>query len=110
MDLLNEKQSQKTQTSKGKKIVLILLICSVVFAIAIIAIMIFLEANKVTPEILKINGEQKEEVSDLTIKDTNGNKYIALKDLAEFLGYEYDSSEYQKYGTDTTKCYIKMVI
>ena len=69
--------------------------------------MIFLEANKVTPEILKINGEQKEEVSDLTIKDTNGNKYIALKDLAEFLGYEYDSSEYQKYGTDTTQCYIK---
>lgn len=107
MDLLNEKQSQKTQPSKGKKIVLTLLLCSVISAIAIIAIMIFLEANKVTPEILKINGEQKEEISDLTIKDTNGNKYIALKDLAEFLGYEYDSSEYQKYGTDTTKCYIK---
>lgn len=54
-----------------------------------------------------INGAQVEITPDLFLTDSQGNQYISLRDLSELLGYEYDNSEYQKYGVDTTKCYIK---
>lgn len=107
MDLLNENQYQTQQPPKGKKIILLLLIISVISVVAIVILMIYLESNKVIPNTLYINGVQQEISNDLMFEDTLGNKYIALKDLAEKVGYEYYSSEYNKYGTDTAKCYIK---
>ena len=106
MDLLNEKREQPVEKSKGKKIVLILLILSIIGAIGIGILISFLKANKVIPNTLYINGEKKEISNTLFVSDKNGNKYMNLKELAELLGYKFDNSEYQKYDLDTTKCYI----
>lgn len=106
MDLLNEKREQPEEKSKGKKIVLILLIFSIIGAIGIGILISFLKANKVIPNTLYINGEKKEISNTLFVSDKNGNKYMNLKELAELLGYKFDNSEYQKYDLDTTKCYI----
>ena len=107
MDLLNENIEPKVKEPKGKKTVLVLLILSIVLVIGIIILMVYLQANKVVPETLFINGEQKEIKADLLVSDVSGNRYISLKDLADMLEYEYDSSQYKTYITDTTKCYIK---
>lgn len=106
MDLLNEKREQPVEKSKGKKIVLILLILSIIGAIGIGILISFLKANKVIPNTLYINGEKKEISNTLFVSDKNGNKYMNMKELAELLGYKFDNSEYQKYDLDTTKCYI----
>lgn len=107
MDLLNENKYNQKQTPKGKKVVLLLLIISIIAVIAIVSLMIYLEANKVITDTLYIDGVKQETGNDITYNDPEGNRYISLKDLAEKVGYEYYSSEYGKYGTDTTKCYIK---
>lgn len=107
MDLLNENKIQQPQEPKGKKVVLSLLIVAIILAVVIVALMIFLEANKVIPNTLYINQKEYTDVNNIIIADTEGNKYISLRELAEEIDYEYYSSEYGKYGTDTTKCYIK---
>ncbi len=63
--------------------------------------------NQKVEDTLYINGQQIAITEELIIQDSNGNRYIALRDLAELLGYDYNNSEYQSYGVDTTKCYIK---
>lgn len=107
MDLLNEEKYQEKKPSKGKKIVLILLILSIISVIGIVALMVYLESVKVIPNTLFVDNEQKTINNEFIISDGSNNKYVQLKSLSEFLGYKYYSSEYQKYGTDTTKCYIK---
>lgn len=108
MDLLNEnKYQEQSENTKGKKLVKRLLIFSIIFAILIILLMIYLEITKVEPTTLEINGNTQEISVETIVKDNNGNQYIAIKELTEHLGYEYYNSEYQKYGIDSAKCYIK---
>ena len=107
MDLLNQNQYEQPKAPKGKKIIIALLILSILAVIAIIIAMVYLDSNKVIQEALFINNEQKEIDKELLYTDTQGNRYVSLKDLAELLGYEYDNSEYKKYDVATTKCYIK---
>lgn len=103
MDLLNENKYQEQKAPKGKKIVLVLLILSIVLSIVILTYMAYLKFAQPAKTVILINGEATEITEDLVY---NG-KYIALKNLSEILGYEYYNSEYQNYGMDTTKCYIK---
>ena len=107
MVLLNENQYQKTEEPKGKKIVLILLILSIVLAIIIIALMIVLGSQETVGITLYINDQQQELSDTLIIQDEQGNQYIELENLSDILGYQFDNSEYQTYGVDTTKCYIR---
>ena len=107
MDLLNENQYQKTEEPKGKKIVLILLILSIVLVIIIIALMIVLGSQETVGITLYINDQQQELSDTLIIQDEQGNQYIELENLSDILGYQFDNSEYQTYGVDTTKCYIR---
>ena len=107
MDLLSENQYQKTEKPKGKKIVLILLILSIILAIVIIACMILLKSTETVGMALYINDAQQEISENLIIQDNQGNQYIELERLAHMLGYQFDNSEYQTYGVDTTKCYIR---
>lgn len=107
MDLLNENQYQKTEEPKGKKIVLVLLILSIVLVIIIIALMIVLGSQETVGITLYINDQQQELSDTLIIQDEQGNQYIELENLSDILGYQFDNSEYQTYGVDTTKCYIR---
>ena len=107
MDLLNQNQYQEPQKSKSKKLILVLLMFSIIFAIGILCLMVYLKSNMTNGTTLYINGEQKEIASDLLITGSDGNQYIALRKLAELLGYGFDNSEYNNYGMDTTKCYVK---
>ncbi len=107
MDLLNENQYKKTKTSSGKKVVVLLIIISIIFIIVILGLMMYISANKEIKEKLFINDEQREIANDIIINDTLGNQYIALKDFAELLGYEYENGEYRNDDVDTAKCYVK---
>ncbi len=107
MDLLNENQYKESSAPKGKKIVLLLLILSIIFTILIIGLIIYISTNRVPEEKLFINGEQKEITQDLFVNDQLGNQYIELKNLVELLGYEFENGEYQKDEVDTSKFYVK---
>lgn len=107
MDLLNQNQYEKKEKQNGKKIIMLLIILSVIASIVIIIIMSCLSSNEVIEKTLFIDNVQKEITEELIIEDKSGNQYIDLKELANALKYEYYNSEYNNYGTDTTRCYIK---
>jgi len=107
MDLLNENQYEKPKQTKSKTIIITLLILSIFAVIVILVAMVYLDSHKVVKDTLYINNVQQEIASELIVSDNQGVQYISLKDLANLLGYEYYSSEYNNYGTDTAKCYIK---
>lgn len=107
MDLLNQNQYEKKEKQNGKKIIMLLIILSVIASIVIIIIMSYLSSNEVVEKTLFIDNVQKEITEELIIEDKSGNQYIDLKELANALKYEYYNSEYNNYGTDTTRCYIK---
>lgn len=107
MDLLNQNQYQEPQKSKSKKLILVLLMLSIIFSIGILCLMVYLKSNMTMGTTLYINDEQKEIASDFLIAGNDGNQYISLKKITELLGYGFDNSEYNNYGIDTTKCYIK---
>ncbi len=107
MDLLNENQYKKTKEPKGKKIVIMLLVLSIIFICLIIGLMIYISSNRVEAETLFINDTQVAIENDLLVNDTAGKQYIAIKDLVELLGYEYKNGEYKKDEVDTSKCYVK---
>lgn len=107
MDLLNENQYEKSKQTNSKKIIITLIILSIIAIIAVLAIMLYLEANKVVQSKLYINDTNQEITEELLVSNSQGVQYISLKDLAAILGYEYYSSEYNNYGTDAAKCYIK---
>lgn len=107
MDLLNENQYGKPKQTKGKAIIITLLILSILAVIAILVAMVYLDSHKVVNDTLYINNAQQEIASELIVNDNQGVRYISLKDLVNLLGYEYYSNEYNNYGTDTSKCYIK---
>lgn len=107
MDLLNQNQYEKPKQTTGKKMVITLLILSVIAIVAIIAIMAYIAANTEVKDTLYINDVQQEITGELIVSDAQGIQYISLKDLSTLLGYEYYNSEYNNYGIDNTKCYIK---
>lgn len=107
MDLLNENQYQQPKPVKGKKMIITLLILSIIAVIAVLIMMIYIEANKEVGYTLFVNTEQKEISAELIVSDNQGNQYISLKELTELLGYEYYNSEYNNYGVDTAKGYVK---
>jgi len=106
MDLLNNKQI-KREESKGKKMVKILLIMSIILFVAIVLIMVFLSNKEKSKTTLTVNGQLKEITQDLFINDNNGTQYISIKDLASLLGYQYYGGDYISLGVDNKKCYIK---
>lgn len=109
MDLLNENRKEEKVQPKGKKMVLILLILSIIAFIAIICAMVFISQNDptVNQAYININNEKVILPENLIASDAEGNQYISLKQLSILLGYEYYNNAYGSYGLDTTKCYIK---
>ena len=107
MDLLNENQYGQPKQNKSKAIIITLLILSIFAIIAILVAMVYLDSHKVVNDTLYINNVQQEITEELIVTDNQGVQYISIKDLANLLEYEYYSSEYNSYGADTTKCYIK---
>ena len=106
MDLLNQSYNNRPQRSKGSKLVMIALIICILLVIIIVALMIYLQMTQTPQMTLRINGNQITLQQDVIVSDSNGNRYISLKDLSDLLGYKYNNGAYMEYEEDKTKCYI----
>lgn len=106
MDLLNQSYNNRPQRSKGSKLVMIALIICILLVIIIVALMIYLQMTQTPQMTLRINGNQITLQQDVIVSDSNGTRYISLKDLSDLLGYKYNNGAYMEYEEDKTKCYI----
>lgn len=109
MDLLGQEyNNDQKPKSKGKKVVLNLLIVSIVLLVVVIALIYLLKTNQPQKASLYVNNDSKTVISGLIINDqTSGKKYVSLKDVAPLIGYEYQNGEYLQYEESKTKGYLE---
>lgn len=105
MNLLGQ-QTVKPQESKGKKIVLTLLIISVILLIISIALIYILKSNVTKKLGLAVNGKDVQITEDLLIQDSAGKTYIYIEKLADLIGYDYITGGYLEYEENKDKGYI----
>ena len=84
MDLLGQ-ETVKPQKSKGKKVVLTLLIISVILLIISIALIYTLKSNVTKSLGLAINGKDAQITEDLLIQDSSSKTYIYIEKLADLM-------------------------
>lgn len=108
MDLLSQEYNNPKPKSKGKKVVLTLLIISIILLVILIALIYLLKGSQPKKTGLYVNEEKKDFVEGLIIDNsTDGKKYISLKDVAPLIGYEYQNGEYLQYEESKTKGYLE---
>lgn len=88
MDLLGQ-ETAKPQKSKGKKIVLTLLIISIITLVILILLLYVLKSNVSNTLTLYINGKNVQIVENLFMQDEKENTYINMELLADLVGYDY---------------------
>lgn len=88
MDLLGQ-ETVKPQKSKGKKVVLTLLIISVILLIISIALIYTLKSNVTKSLGLAVNGKDAQITEDLLIQDSSSKTYIYIEKLTDLIGYDY---------------------
>lgn len=108
MDLLGQENNTPKPKSKGKKMVLNLLILSIVLLVVVIALMYVVKKNQPLKPTLYVNNESKPVISDLIIDNAeDGKKYVSLKDVSALIGYQYLGGEYPEYKEISTKGYFQ---
>lgn len=102
--------NQNNPNSKNKK-ALKLVIIGIVIVLLISAVLIcaIYYLSIMQQKALKVYVDnQKISVKEDTFIITNDGKiYVAIKDIASFLGYETHNGEYKVYSEDSTKCYVE---
>lgn len=88
MDLLGQ-ETVKQQKSKGKKIVLTLLIISIITLIVLILLLYALKLNASKSLTLSVNGKNVQIAENLFMQDEKGNTYVNIKMIADLVGYDY---------------------
>lgn len=88
MDLLGQ-ETVKPQKSKGKKIVLTLLIISIILLIILIILIYALKSNVTKSLSVYVNGNPVQIVENLFIQDEKEKTYISIEELTDLVGYDY---------------------
>lgn len=105
MDLLRQ-ETAKPQKSKGKKIVLTLLIISIVLLVVLLILLYALKSNVRKSLTLSINGKNAQIADDLLIQDEKENTYINIEAVADLVGYDFLEGGYLEYEENKNKSHI----
>ena len=111
MDILEQEyvNNKETKTPKKKKILIALMISIMLFILILVIQSSIPKKTAPVKESFILNGEEKEIPENFIITDEEHvNRYIDLKKLAEFSGYNYFNGEYLKTTEDKNKCYINI--
>ncbi len=106
MDLL-EQGTQNKKESKGKKIVLTLLIISIVLLISLLIAIFLLKQEKTNILTMKVNDIDTTIKEGMLISDEAGKKYISIEEIAPLTEYGYLRGGYLEYVEDNNKGYIE---
>lgn len=106
MDFFQENKKKKGKTP-AQKLVLSLLIISIVLCIIIGIIMAYLSLNQEKNNFSISLNEKIINLNNLNLITTeNGKRYISIKAICNYLGYDYYNGEFKKTDETKTKGYI----
>ena len=104
-DEVNTYNTKKTDKSKKSlRIILVLMILLVIGIITIIAIMPMFKGTKLS---VQLDGKENTKLKSILNIQENGQIYVPIKDIAEFLGYESYNGNYLKKSENTNECYVE---
>ena len=107
----NELDVEKEKNNKIIKIIVIFIAVLFIMGVILFSYMSYLKSKQFS---FKINGSTIQNYdSDLFYNDEEGEKYISVRDLSNFLKktkkmeIDYNNGGYKDYTEDTTKCYVE---
>lgn len=107
MDLLDENNNKKNKKTTGQKLVLAALIISIILFVGILVVLMTVnKQTTVKKYTVALNGKEFSSENLEVLELENGEKYIALKNIATQLGYRYYNGEFGITGEDKDKGYI----
>ena len=106
MNLIGE-QFVQNKVDKSKRLKTIILIAMIVVVVLIIAVMIMIPLFKEKKLVIKLNGEANTQIKDMLRFEEDGTIHVAIRDIAETLGYTSFSGNYINKSEDTSQCYIE---
>ena len=103
--IMEEKKTfQDNKSRRLIKIIIILLIILFIISIVTFGAIYYLQLKQFK---VIVNGSQNTNIEKAFITE-NGKVYVAIKEIAPFLGYTAYNGEYgKKYSEDKTKCYLQ---
>ena len=106
MELMSNEKQEKENNSR--KIVIICLIATIALILLIggaILVLQLVENNKLK---LKVDGK-KETISDefIVVDSETQTIYYNIRQVANFVNYNFFNGEYKQYSEDRTKCYVE---
>lgn len=109
MQMISGYSNQNNPDSKNKKL-LNLIIVGIVVVLLISAVLIgaIYYLNAMQQKALKVYVDDKKiNISENAFIIKNDKVYVAIKDIAKYLGYEVHNGEYKINSEESTKCYVE---
>ena len=107
MNLIEENFEKVPKEDKSKKISKIILISIIVLTVLIfilLGVMVYIKQNTLR---VTLDGKSNEKVKEMLWFAEDGNVYIPIKDIAEYLGYKSYNGDYSNKSEETNKCYVQ---
>ena len=103
--IMEEKKTfQDNRSKKLIKVIIILLIILFIISVVTFGAIYYLQLKQFK---VIVNGSQNTNIEKAFITE-NGKVYVAIKEIAPYLGYTAYNGEYgKKYSEDKTKCYLQ---
>ena len=99
-----EKVPKEDKSKKISKIILISIILLTVLIFILLGVMVYIKQNTLR---VTLDGKSNEKVKEMLWFAEDGNVYIPIKDIAEYLGYKSYNVDYSNKSEETNKCYVQ---
>ncbi|MBR3255914.1 MAG: WG repeat-containing protein [Clostridia bacterium] len=98
------KPKKDDKTKKASRIILILMILLLIGIITIVLIMPFLKEKKLS---IKLDGKEQADLKNVLQIQDDGQIYVPIRDIAQYLGYESYNGNYLNKSEDVNECYVE---
>lgn len=100
-------EDELNQNKKGNKTTTIILVLIILTVFIIIGLLVFMLSIQGMGLKVYIDGKLTNLAEDMLIIDEENDRvYVAIKDIASYLGYESHNGEYKLFSEDTNKCWV----
>ncbi|MBR0350938.1 MAG: WG repeat-containing protein [Clostridia bacterium] len=109
MNLMDDEANKfnTKQTDKSKKSLRIILVLMILLIIGIITIIAIMPLFKQTTLSVQIDGKENAKLKSILNIQENGQIYVPIKDVAQYLGYESFNGNYINKSENTNECYVE---
>ena len=104
MELLDEENKKSVQ--KSNKILIGIFAAITILVIALIGVVLYMQNIQAKQFRFYVDGGASKSIAQNLFIFKDDEMYISINDMANYLGYEVNNGEYNKYNEDINSCYV----